>query len=335
MNILIIGRGAIGSLYGWALAKVGHSVTYYVRPGRANQYGPTLKVDILDARTRMQGVRVRETFSTHLVEDLPANHNYDLIIVSVQHYRLPEVVDFLAHRMGNTTVLMFNNIWTDPHEEVAALPSDQLVWGFPRAGGGFGSDGVLTGGLLKNVMFGQFGTEPGTNPTRRDLAVRELFRSSGFGIQVQRDFRGWLWFHFLVNAGLLPQALKAGSFAQMVESDAHLQQAVLNVRELIPLLAARGVNLEHHAADLALFRIPPRLAALMLKLVFRLSAFARLIVESALPGDELRREVRPISRDVLLEARRLGISVPRLEALETFFTEEPSPPLALVGVTNL
>jgi 2-dehydropantoate 2-reductase len=334
MNILIVGRGAIGSLYGLALAKAGHSVTYYVRPGRANRYGPTLTLDILDTRTRMQGVRIRETFSTHLVEDLPLAHNYDLIIVSVQHYRLPEVVAFLAHRVGNATLLMFNNVWTDPHEEVAALPADQVVWGFPRAGGGFGNDGVLTGGILKNVMFGQFGTGSGTSPTRRELAVRELFRSSGFGIQVQRDFRGWLWFHFLVNAGLLPQALKAGSFVKLVESDAHLQQAVLNVRELIPLLAARGVNLKHHAEDLALFRIPPRLAALMLKLVFRLSAPARLIVH-ALPGDELRREVRSISRDVLSEARRLGIAVPRLEALEALFTEELSSPIALVGVTSL
>jgi 2-dehydropantoate 2-reductase len=332
MNILIVGRGAIGSLYGWALAKAGHSVMYYVRPGRANQYGPTLTLDILDARTRMQGVRIRETFSTHFVEDLPADHTYDLIIVSVQHYRLPEVVNFLTNRVGNATVLMFNNIWTDPHEEVAALPADQLVWGFPRAGGGFGSDGVLTGGLLKNVMFGQFGTEAGVKPTRRELEVRELFKSSGFGIQVQRDFRGWLWFHFLVNAGLLPQALKAGSFAQMVKSDVHLQHAVLNVRELIPILVARGVNLKHHAADLALFRIPPRLAAQMLKLVFRLSAPARMVVQSALPKDELRREVRPISRDVLTEARRLGIAVPRLEALEAFFTEES--PTLLTGVAT-
>jgi 2-dehydropantoate 2-reductase len=42
MKILIFGRGVIGTLYGWALEKAGHSVEFYVRPGRAAEYGSVL-----------------------------------------------------------------------------------------------------------------------------------------------------------------------------------------------------------------------------------------------------------------------------------------------------
>ncbi len=323
MNILIIGRGVVGTLYGWALAKAGHSVEYYVRPGRAAAYGPTLALNILDARTKLQGVRVNETLHTPLVEDLPADHNYDLIVVSVQHYRLPEVTNFLVSRLGNATVLMLNNIWTDPHEATATLPADQIIWGFPSAGGGFRDDGVLIGGLLKSVMFGRFGIEAGSKPSARELVVREVLKGSGFGIHEQRDFRGWLWFHFLINVGLLGQGLKAGSMGQMVESDAHLYQAVLNVRELLPVVAARGVDVKLHTAELALFRLPPRLTALLIKLVFKLHAPARSIVQNVVTNEEFW----PMARDVLDEARRLGIAVPRLEAFEALLGDNPRPSL--------
>jgi 2-dehydropantoate 2-reductase len=319
MNILIFGRGVIGTLYGWALAKAGHSVEFYVRPGRAAQYGSTITLNLLDARTRMQGVQINETLSTRFVEEIPTDHNYDLIVVSVQQYRFLAVASFLAERLGNATVLIFQNFWSDPQAEASALPANQLVWGFPRAGGGFGTDGVLTGALLKSVMLGHFCTRAssaGIAPIARELEVRSLFKDSGFGIQEQYDFQGWLWFHYLINVGLLGQALKAGSLSQMVGSDAHLYQAVLNVRELLPILAARGVDFKLHAADLALFRIPPRLAALMLKLVFKLSAVARVVAQTAVSGEALARELQPMRQDVLDEARRLGIAVPRLEALE-------------------
>jgi len=40
MKILMFGRGVISVIYGWALEKAGHTVEFYVRPGRAAQYGP-------------------------------------------------------------------------------------------------------------------------------------------------------------------------------------------------------------------------------------------------------------------------------------------------------
>jgi 2-dehydropantoate 2-reductase len=316
MKILIFGRGVIGTIYGWALAKAGHSVEFYVRPGRAAQYGPTVTLNLLDARTRIQGVQVDETMSMQFVETIPTDHTYDLIVLSIQQHQFPEVAGFLAERVGEATVLIFQYFWNDPQAEASALPANQLVWGFPSAGGGFGDDGVLTGSLLKSVLFDPFGARGATAPTPRELAVRALFKDSGFGIQEQPDFRGWVWLHYLINAGLLGEALKAGSLARVIESYDHLYQAVLNVRELLPILTARGVDLKRHAADVMLFRLPPRLAALIFRLVFKLSAVARVNAQNAVGGETLARALRPVRQDMLDEAQKFGIAVPRLAALE-------------------
>ncbi|WP_437537044.1 2-dehydropantoate 2-reductase N-terminal domain-containing protein [Sorangium sp. So ce726] len=311
MKILMFGRGVIATFYGWALEKAGHTVDFYVRPGRAAKYGPAVPLKFLDLRTKLTGVLVEETWQVRLREDLPVDHDYDLILLSVQHYHFAEAVAFLGPRVGKATVLVFTNLWTDPQAATAGLPASQVAWGFPMAGGGFDEKGVLRGSLFPRVQFGTFGTDP----SARELTARDLFRKAGFGINEQRDFRGWLWIHFAQNAGLHAHALRVGSLHGVTGSISQLRQAVLNVHELLPLLIARGVNAEAHASAV-LFRAPPLLVALVLKLILKLSAPARLVLESHTNPEELRL----VCRDVLDEARRLGLSVPRLEAAAPYFS---------------
>lgn len=317
MKILMFGRGVIAALYGWALEKAGHSVDFYVRPGRAAEYGSTLALKIFDARIKFKAVPVEETWTIRLREDLPEGHDYDLIVVSVQHYRFPEVAAFLGPRTGKATVLIFNNFWTDPQSAASPFPVGQVAWGFPMAGGGFDDRGILKGSLFHKVQFGTFDTAP----TDRELAVRDVFRKSGFEIEEQRDFRGWLWIHFAVNAAIHAQVLQAGSVQRVMGSVGQLKSAILNVRELLPLVTARGIDLTTHASDVALLRFPPWLVAPALKLILKLSDPLRLVLESHSNQEELRLTCR----DALGEARRLGIAVPRLEAVEAFFSEEPGP----------
>jgi 2-dehydropantoate 2-reductase len=207
MKILMFGRGVISVIYGWALEKAGHTVEFYVRPGRAAQYGPTVALDMLDARRSIFGKRVIEIWAIRMREDLPADHDYDLILVSVQHYHFEEVAAFLGPRVGKATVLVFNNFWAEPQQAASCLPAEHLAWGFPMAGCGFGADGVLRGALFGKVYFGTFLTDP----SPRELAVRESFTKAGFTISEQRDFRGWLFVHFALDCAIHTEALKAGS----------------------------------------------------------------------------------------------------------------------------
>ncbi|HWS35717.1 MAG TPA: 2-dehydropantoate 2-reductase N-terminal domain-containing protein, partial [Actinoplanes sp.] len=207
MKILMFGRGVIAAAYGWALEQAGHEIEFYVRPGRAAAYGDTVDLELLDARRRPWGRRVTATWPVRYRETLEPDHDFDLIVVSVQHYSLDEVMTFLGPRAGDATVLVFNNLWTEPSAAVAALPAGQVAWGFPGAGGGFGDDGTLRAALLPVVFLGTLGAPP----TAREQAVRTAFREAGFKIQENGDFRGWLTLHFLQNAGLHTQSLKLGS----------------------------------------------------------------------------------------------------------------------------
>lgn len=317
MKILMFGRGVVAVLYGWALEKAGHSVDFYVRPGRAAAYGRALPLRLLDARVKARGVLVEESWPLRLREDLPADHDYELIIVSVQHYQFREAAAFLSSRAGRATLLIFSNFWDDLRAAAAALPAGQLAWGFPQAGGAVEADSTVVGSLFGKVWFGTFGTAP----TDREVAVRDLFRQSGFQLVEDRDWRGWLWTHFAVNAGLFAQAWRAGSPGRVVASAAQCRAAARSVRELLPVVAARGISLEARAASVRLYRLPPWLGGTLLWLLFKVSPPLRVMVESYANGEEQRRTCH----DVLLTARQLGVAVPRLEAAAPLFAEVPAP----------
>ena len=314
MKILIFGRGVIGALYGWALEKAGHTVEFYVRAGRKAHFGTVLALDFYDTRTRTMGARVRANWPITMREEIPVDNDYDLIVVSVQPQAFAAAASALQGKVAKATVLIFSNFWTDPLRSVSLLPGNQLAWGFPAAGGSFDARGVLHGGLLKQVQFGTFGTDPST----REVAVRDVFSRAGFKIKEHRDFRSWLWIHFAVNAGFHLQALRAGSVKLAFQLLPQAHGAVLNVRELIPVLKARGVDIVHDANDLAPYKLPPWVGAALLKM----AADFFPPMAASLEHNELREELRTFCREVYAEARRLGISVPRFAASASLFERE-------------
>jgi 2-dehydropantoate 2-reductase len=314
MKILMFGRGPIAAVHGWALERAGHDVEFYVRPGRAATYGPAIELDLLDARKRPWGRRVVETWPVRYREELPPDHGYDLIVLSVLPHNLPEAAEFLAPRVGGATVLVFGNIWDEPLDAIGALPVEQVAWGFPQAGGGFDDDGVLRGAMLPSVVLGTIDRAP----TDRERAVREVFRAARFRVQERPDFRSWLWVHYVSTAGLLAQAQRVGSMAELVGAWRELRAAMLTTRELLPLLEARGIDLRRHRATVLAFRAPAAVTGGLLALLTRYVPLLR--VNFASHSDPDAREPREVCQDVLAEARRLGVATPRLAASEPYFT---------------
>jgi 2-dehydropantoate 2-reductase len=298
MKILIFGRGVISTQYAYALQQAGHNVEFYVRPGK--------KVEHIHLNIYLKGKYLDTIWPVSMRETLPADHDYDLILVSVQHYQFAQLADFLSTRTSKASILIFNNFWEDPVKATAALPQEQLVWGFPIAAGGYDANNILKGALFGKVHFGTFGT-PATD---RDRSIRQLFKSAGFDIITHHDFKSWLSIHFLVNAGILSQALRAGSVGLMMSSPEHGRNAVLNVRELFPLLAQRGIKVQGEAA---LFKLPPRLVSFLMRTVLKINpAF-----KHSLMSHSNLEEVKSFCRDVLEEAREKGITVPRLAAISS------------------
>jgi 2-dehydropantoate 2-reductase len=306
MRILMFGRGVIATIYGRVLQDAGHDVEFYVRPGRAAEYGDEVRMDWIDGRRKPLGRRIRESFRTTVRESLAAGDGFDLVVLSVGHHRLAEAAEFLAPRIGEATVLVFGNIWEEPFAAVAPIPASRLVFGFPQAGGGFGDDGVLLGALLPSVLIGA----TGESPNRREQDVRAVFRQAGLAVRQEKDMRGWLWLHFLADAGMFAQALRSGSLAEMVGDRRALRNAFSTTRELLPILEARGVDLRRHRTAVLPFRLP----GLVATLVGWMSAHIPLAQRSlAAHTDPHAAEALAVLEDTRREARRLGLPTPRLD----------------------
>ena len=306
MRILMFGRGTIATIYGRVLQAAGHDVEFYVRPGRAAEYGDEVQLNWIDGRRKPFGRLIQESFRTTLRESITPDDGFDLIVLSVGHHRLSEASAFLAPRLGAATVLVFGNLWYEPLAAVAPLPADQVVFGFPQAGGGFGDDGVLHGGLLPSVIIG---TAAGS-PNRRELDVQAAFRQAGLAVREEKDMRGWLWVHFVSDAGMFAQAVRSGSLANMIGDRRAFRDAFLTSRALLPLLEARGVNLRQHRGGLLPYRLPRLVAAITAWATTRIPL---LQVSLAAHTDPDTAEARAVLEDTQREARRHNIPAPRLE----------------------
>ena len=305
MRILMFGRGVISTIYGRVLHAAGHDVEFYVRPGRAAEYGDEVQLDWIDGRRKPFGRRVRESFRTPLRESIDPGDGFDLIVLSVGHHRLAEAAAFLAPRLGMATVLVFGNLWEEPLTAVAPLPADRLVFGFPQAGGGFMEDGVLWGAMLPSVVIGKTAASP-----RREQEVLTIFRQAGLAVRQEEDMRGWLWLHFIADAGMFDQGMRSGSLANMIGDRRAFREAFLTTRELLPILEARGVDLRRHRGAMLPYRLPRLIAAASGGATALIPMAQRSL---AAHTDPHATEARAVLEDTLREARRLSIPTPRLE----------------------
>lgn len=308
MKILFFGRGVIGTQYAWAFEKAGHTVEFYVREGRKEQYSSHIDLNIWDTRRRKKDRIVKEKWPIVTHEEIKENHDYDLIFMSVNPGQVSSAITSLAPRVGNATVLFFCNFWQDPQIAVHPIPLHQVVWGFPGGGGGFEGN-TLYGGIYKTVQFLKFQSEP----TKRDLEVRKLFADAGFKIAVHKDAQSWLWNHFAFNVAMEMEVLKSGSFENVVNSRMALDGIGSNVKELIQVLKAKGSKISIMTRFFA--AIPPRTVGFLMSKVMSPNGMSYALVKHN------HFKVGYAVREVIVDARKYGIYAPRLYAVESLITE--------------
>jgi 2-dehydropantoate 2-reductase len=246
---------------------------------------------------------------------LNIEHDYDLIILSLNHNQIAEAAKFLSPRIVNATVLVFNNFWEEPEKAVEPLPLNQIVWAFPGGGGGFDKDDILKGGFMKIVFIGHIGN---VADPERYKSVYSLFQNAGFEITEEKDFRSWLWFHFVLDAGMAAIALKVGDYSKLLDSSSYLKESILLMREMLPLLKAKGDKPK--IGSLVMLQLPAGLIGFVLQKLTSKGTFPRYIMDQAENSGHTSHELTSLyARDVLVEARALGVTMPKLEALESYF----------------
>lgn len=301
MRILFFGRGLISAQYAWALEQAGHTVEFYVRKGRKETFGSRIELEMWDARKGK--TLIKESWNVTLHEEILPK--YDLIIVSVNTEQLPGAAQVLAAAAGNTPILIFNNLWQDLKSSIAPLSMNNVVFGFPGAGGGI-ADNRLRGGFMKMVFL----EKPRVGTEHINQMVKECFEGAHFKICWVKDMQNWLWNHFAVNAAMETEVLKRGSFPAIMNHHDSFSNVGLNMREIIPVLKTRGGKPD--AISLLLTKLPPGLLGILFnKIIFAKGSLPRLFMEynNSKAGFAVLEVVR--------EAKKTGIPLPRLtKALE-------------------
>jgi 2-dehydropantoate 2-reductase len=287
-------------------SEAGNEVTHLVPPGHANRLRDGIEIRLLDARSG-SGPEVRAEYRPRVIDRLDATHPPELILASVRHYQVPDLLPVLASGAGSAETLFFNNLWTS-FEPVDQALAGRYLWGFPVAGGGF--DGrVLHAALLGDVQLG----DPTGRAADRLESVMGLFSDCGLTVEVQPDILAWLWVHFAVEAGVIATAIKAGGVDEFLGSVDRISEAVLAVRDALEVVRAREVETVN-VPDAQMWAAPEGTVAEGIKGLYETDLGPRRIMERHTGGEELKR----IYTDVVATGRDLKVDMPVLEPLASY-----------------
>ena len=249
MKALIVGRGVVGTIYGWALSQAGVDVTHVVR---RDGLPAAVTLDLLDLRPGYRKHN-RVSYAAKTVRQIARADCFDLAIVATKHYQAAEAVRQYRPNAPDATFLLFTANWDGPGEIDRLLPRSSMLWGYAGASGGPDEHGVLVATVNPSVRFGMM---EGNDPEKFRV-VTGLFERAGFTLDVKRDIIEWLWVHHAINGGGIGTALWAGGIAEATRSLKTLRLGVWATREALDVVAARGVDLKAYPDTKGVLNTPP------------------------------------------------------------------------------
>jgi 2-dehydropantoate 2-reductase len=303
MNIVIIGAGIVGSIYGWALSEAGHHVQHLVRAGRAAPLAEGMLMDILDKRKGGPS-RFRGLYRISAVEMIEDPDAVELLVFPGHHYTIGEVLCDIVPRFAMANLLFLTQNWEGSAAIDAVLPRSRYVLGDAKAGGSWRGRELV--GAIHSVDLGP------ASPEGERLACRiaALFQTAGLEAPYHEKMLEYLWVQFATTAGLWPSLVQAGSFEALLKDRKAGYNALAAVRECFSLLERRGIDLDDYP-ELAMYRSTSRLRAFValgvIRWMFTFSEWAKRTSSHALSDP---REVRAFYFDVLRTAESIGYPMP-------------------------
>lgn len=238
MNILIMGAGALGSVFGGLLAQAGHQVSLVGR--QAHMAAIEERGLLIDGIWGQHQVHDLATYTT--AEAVP-QASYDLILITTKAHDTERAVREVAGLMGQATLAVSLQNGLGNLEAIAA------VVGRERTVGGrviFGVE-LLEPGQVRVTVYADkvlLGGIEGGPPGERIENIAATFSAAGIPTAVTSEIVGYIWGKVLYNACLngLSAILEVpyGELARHQETR-ELMDAI--IEESYAVARARGVRL--------------------------------------------------------------------------------------------
>ncbi len=305
-DFLILGAGAMGTIFGAYLARAGHSVAVLVRERRAGQI-------------RADGLRITglEDFSVQVpvFTDASQLRHAGVLIVGMKTLGTAAALEPLRHVRFDGVLSLQNG----------AFKNDRLVEAFGRAAvigalsdasGELRPDGSVL--FTRNVMT-LIGDLEGDGARAAALAC--LLEGAGIRTRAVPDIVGREWSKFCGWAGYMTMAVATRAVSWKVVLDPDGARLIARVaREMAALAAARGITLSDDSMlpIVSMARgTEEQAAAAVMKKNENMQATAPLHRMSSLQDFEAGRplELEETVAVALREGRERGIPMPTLDAL--------------------
>lgn len=236
MNVIVVGAGAVGSLFGARLASGGHHVTLVGRAAHVRA--------IQGGGLRVEGT-AGGTFALDAVTDLAAAGPADAVLLTVKAFDLGSAAGALGRSLGPVPTLLTQNGlgiesgvldalrragWSRAEEWVVrAVHSVPATW--------------LRPGVVRASGTGEVVLPDPASRGALDASIKrfvELLRGSGFSVRIAMDFEREVWRKVVVNAAINPvTALHGVPNGRLVEGPLH-EEAEGLLAEALEVARAEG-----------------------------------------------------------------------------------------------
>lgn len=226
MNILILGAGMQGTLYGVRLARAGHSVTLIARGRRA-------------AELREQGAIIENALSgersvIHLpvADTLAQSPPADLCLITVRREQLDSVLSAVAAAPHVKRIVVMVNHACGSDKLFAGFKRERIVLGFPGTAGGIES------GVDRYLDIRQQPTV--IDASSRDIA--QVLRDAGFRVSLVHDVDSWLRRHAVFVTAVSGALYEVDGDARRLAADpARVRRMIGAIREAWAAMDRLGI----------------------------------------------------------------------------------------------
>jgi len=235
MRIAVVGAGAMGSIFGAALARGGHDVVL------VDVAAPLVEKINADGVTIVRG---EERTTTRVpATTAPAETGIvDLAVFFVKCYHTASAAELARPLVGpDTVVASLQNGWGNGDVLAAAYPAEQVVIGVTYNSGLIVEPGVVMHPADQPTLVGSFadGEEPGA------ARLAEALQSGGLEATVVAPVRPEIWKKLILNAATLPTAALTGMNAGGLVAHEQMRELVAQTaREATAVATSLGYPID-------------------------------------------------------------------------------------------
>ena len=233
MKIVIMGAGAIGSLYGGFLQLGGHQVTLI---GREHHIESIQKHGL-----QILGVLGNHSVKLHAMTDPGGIDEADMVLITTKAYDVEQAAHSVKHLVGPNThvVCLQNGIGTEKRVE-AVLKTRRILRATTCMGALVTRPGEIT-------VTGVGVTEIGSHYPENQVVVdklADLLRDIGFNVRSSDNIAGVIWTKTVVNCGINPIGALTGLTNGEVYNSQELRGLVIHlVNEVVRVISELGIEL--------------------------------------------------------------------------------------------